>query len=69
MPVEDERLRTADEVCDMIHSAANVVRTALTSTDKKAEEALRKAAKTLLTTAIKRLDESVGTSIADEEDE
>jgi hypothetical protein len=69
MPVEDERLRTADEVCDMIHSAANVVRTALTSTDKKAEEALRKAAKTLLTTAIKRLDESVGTAIADEEDE
>lgn len=69
MPVEDERLRTADEVCDMIHSAANVVRTALTSTDKKDEEALRKAAKTLLTTAIKRLDESVGTSIADEEDE
>jgi hypothetical protein len=53
----------------MIHSAANVVRTALTSTDKKAEEALRKAAKTLLTTAIKRLDESVGTAIADEEDE
>lgn len=69
MPVEDERLRTADEVCDMIHSAANVVRTALTSTDKKAEEALRKAAKTLLTTAIKRVDESVGTAIADEEDE
>lgn len=69
MPVEDERLRTADEVCDMIHSAANVVRTALTSTDKKAEEALRKAAKTLLTTAIKRLDESVGTAITDEEDE
>ena len=69
MPVEDERLRTADEVCDMIHSAANVVRTALTSTDKKAEEALKKAAKTLLTTAIKRLDESVGTAIADEEDE
>lgn len=69
MPVEDERLRTADELCDMIHSAANVVRTAIASTDKKTEEALKKAAKALLTTAIKRLDESVGTAIADEEDE
>lgn len=71
MPVnsEDEKNKEAYEVGDLIHSAANIVEQAIRMEDPDSKKALQAAAKTLLQKAIDRLDESVGTAIADDEDE
>jgi RNA polymerase-interacting CarD/CdnL/TRCF family regulator len=70
MPVNDEeRNKEAFEVGDLIHSAANIVEQAIRMEDQDSKKALQKAAKTLLQKAIARLDESVGASDADEDDE
>ena len=61
--------REAWEVSDMIRSAGGIVETALRAEDEASRKALRDAAKTILWQAIARLDESVGASDADEEDE
>lgn len=69
MPVNEEKDREAWEVSDMIRSAGGIVETALRAEDDASRKALRDAAKTILEQAIARLDESVGASDADEEDE
>ena len=69
MPVNEEKDREAWEVSDMIRSAGGIVETALRAEDNASRKALRDAAKTILEQAIARLDESVGASDADEEDE
>lgn len=69
MPVNEEKDREAWEVSDMIRSAGGIVETALRAEDEASRKALRDAAKTILEQAIARLDESVGASDADEEDE
>ena len=70
MPVnEDEKFRVSDEICGMIHSAADVARQAVMSEDATVKKALQTAAKALLNQAIRKIDESVGTSVADEEDD
>lgn len=61
--------REAWEVSDMIRSAGGIVETALRAEDEASRKALRDAAKTILQQAIARLDESVGASDADEEDD
>lgn len=61
--------REAWEVGDMIRAAGGIVENALRAEDEPSREALRDAAKTILQQAIARLDESVGASDADEEDE
>ena len=65
----EKKDREAWEVSDMIRSAGNIVETALRAEDDASRKALRDAAKTILQSAIARLDESVGASNADEEDE
>ena len=69
MPVNEEKDREAWEVSDMIRSAGGIVETALRAEDEASRKALRDAAKTILQQAIARMDESVGASDADEEDE
>lgn len=71
MPVSDteQKDREAWEVSDMIRSAGGIVETALRAEDEASRKALRDAAKTILQQAIARMDESVGASDADEEDE
>lgn len=69
MPVNEEKDREAWEVSDMIRSAGSIVETALRAEDDASRKALRDAAKTILKQAIARMDESVGASDADEEDE
>lgn len=69
MPVNEQKDQEAWEVSDMIRSAGNIVETALRAEDEAIRKALRDAAKTILTKAIDRLDESVGASDADEDDE
>ena len=67
--VTDSRMETAEDLCDTIHSAANIVRTAITTKDPSTAKALRTAAKALLKTVMARLDESVGESAAIEEED
>ena len=67
--VEDPRDKTTREVCGMIRSAAEIAETAIRSEDPDVEKSLRSSAKVLLQTATKKLDESVGTAAADEEDD
>lgn len=71
MPVntEEEKNREAFEVGDLIHSAANIVEQAIRMEDPDSKKALQAAAKTLLQKAIDRLDESVGTAVADDEED
>ena len=69
MPVNEQKDQEAWEVSDMIRSAGNIVETALRAEDEASRKALRDAAKTILTKAIDRLDESIGASDADEDDE
>jgi hypothetical protein len=69
MPVNEEKDREAWEVSDMIRSAGGIVETALRAEDDASRKALRDAAKTILKQAIARLDESVGTAIADDEED
>lgn len=71
MPTNDteQKDREAWEVSDMIRSAGGIVETALRAEDEASRKALRDAAKTILQQAIARMDESVGASDADEEDE
>lgn len=69
MPVSEERDQEAWEVSDMIRSAGNVVENALRAQDEASRKALRDAAKVILQQAITRLDESVGASDADDEED
>ena len=66
---EDPREKTAREVCGMIRSAAEIAETAIRSEDPDVEKSLRDSAKVLLAAAGNILDESVGTAVADEEDD
>lgn len=67
--VEDLREKTANEIRHMIHSAADVAEMAIRSEDPAVQESMRASARVLLETATKKLDESVGTAAADEEDD
>ena len=69
MPVNEQKDREAWEVSDMIRSAGGIVETALRAEDEASRKALRDAAKTILRQAIARMDESVGASDADEEED
>lgn len=66
---EDPREKMAHEVCGLIRSAAEVAEMAIRSGDPKASEALKNSAKVLLQTAQTKMDESVGTKVADETDD
>lgn len=65
----EEKDREACEICDLIQSASSIVRQAILMDEASSKKALRDAAKTLLQKGIDRLDESVGASLADDEDE
>ena len=71
MPEEmmNEREKMAETVCDMIHDSARIIRTAIISEDESVKKTMKEAAKIMIDTAIKKMDDSVGTSVADEEDE
>lgn len=69
MPENEARDREAWEVSDMIRSAGSIVETALKAEDDASRKALRDAAKTILQQAVARLDESVGASDADDEED
>ena len=65
----DPKVKTAEEIEDTLHDAARISRTAVMSDDVAVKKSLRDAVKVLVDTAISKLDESIGASIADDEDE
>ena len=66
----DKKRNVVEEVTETIHSAARIAETAIMSDDPKVKDALKASVRVLLETAMTKLDESVGASVADaEEDE
>ena len=64
------REQEAYNIADQIHEAGRIMEQAIINEDPEAKKALRKAAKVLIDSALKRFDESIGASVAldDEED-
>lgn len=67
--IVDPKVKTAEEIEDTLHDAGRIARTAVMSDDISVKKALKDAIKALVDTALARLDESIGTSAADDEDE
>ena len=65
----DPKVKTADEIGEQLHSAARIIEQAITIDDVASKKALQNAAKVLIDNAMARFDESIGTSVADDEDE
>lgn len=65
----DPKIKTANEIEDTLHDAGRIARTAVSSDDVTVKKSLRDAVKVLVDTALTKLDESIGASIADDEDE
>lgn len=65
----DPRERTAEEIEDMFHNAGRVARSAVMTEDQATKNTLKNAVRALADEAIRRLDESIGTSQADAADE
>ena len=64
-PKIDERERIIRDVTETIHSASRIAETAIMSDDPKVKDALKASVRVLLNTALTKLDESVGASVAD----
>ena len=69
MPVNEEKDREAYDLASLIRSAADIAEQSVRNENATSKKALQAAAKTLLQQALDRMDESVGTTIADEEEE
>jgi len=72
-PVMDPRLeekrRVVDEITETIHSSARIAETAIMSEDPKVKDALKASVRVLLEAAMTKLDESVGASVADAQED
>jgi hypothetical protein len=68
-PKIDEKQKIMGEITDTIHSAGRIAETAIMSDDPKVKEALKASVRVLLETAMTKLDESVGASVADAADD
>jgi hypothetical protein len=68
-PEIDEKQKIMGEITDTIHSAGRIAETAIMSDDPKVKEALKASVRVLLETAMTKLDESVGASVADDLDD
>lgn len=65
----DPKIKEAESVEEQMHDAARLMGQAIRNEDVASKKALQNAAKVLIDTAMARFDESIGTSIADDEDE
>lgn len=68
-PAIVEKERVSHEVTETIHSASRIAETAIMSDDPKVKEALKASVRVLLDTALTKLDESVGASVTDDQDD
>ena len=67
--IVDPKVKEADEIGEQIHSAGRIMEQAITIENVASKKALQNAAKVLIDNAMARFDESIGTSVADDEDE
>lgn len=65
----DPKVKEAESIEDQMHDAARLMGQAIRNEDADSKKALQSAAKVLIDTAMKRFDESIGTSIADDDEE
>ena len=65
----DPKIKEAESVEEQMHDAARLMGQAIRNEDVASKKALQSAAKVLIDTAMKRFDESIGTSIADDEED
>ena len=65
----DPKVKEADSIGEQIHSAGRIMEQAITIDDPASKKALQNAAKVLIDNAMARFDESIGSSVADDEDE
>lgn len=65
----DPKVKEAESIEDQMHDAARLMAQAIRNEDADSKKALQSAAKVLIDTAMKRFDESIGTSIADDDEE
>jgi hypothetical protein len=65
----DPKVKEADSIEEQIHSAARIMSQAITIDDVASKKALQNAAKVLIDTAMARFDESIGASVADDDEE
>ena len=65
----DPMVKEADSIEEQMHDAARLMGQAIRNEDPDSKKALQNAAKVLIDTAMARFDESIGASIADDEDE
>ena len=65
----DPKIKEAESIEDQVHDAARLMGQAVRNDDAASKKALQSAAKVLIDTAMKRFDESIGTSLADDDDE
>ena len=65
----DPKIKEAESIEDQIHDAARLMGQAIKNDDAASKKALQNAAKVLIDNALKRFDESIGTSVADDEED
>lgn len=68
-PEIPERQKTLRAVVEMIHSAGRVIETAEITEDPAVLKTTQSAARALIDAAMAKMDESIGATIADEDDE
>ena len=68
-PEIPERQKTLRAVVEMIHSAGRVIETAEITEDPAVLKTAQSAARALIDAAMAKMDESIGATIADEDDE
>ena len=67
--IMDPKVKEAESIEDQMHDAARLMAQAIRNEDADSKKALQSAAKVLIDTAMKRFDESIGASIADDDEE
>lgn len=65
----DPKFKEAESIEEQMHDAARLMGQAIRNEDVASKKALQNAAKVLIDTAMARFDESIGTSIADDEED
>lgn len=69
MEAEDPREKMAREMDEILHTAARTAAMAVSADDPATAKTMQTAAKTMIEAAVRKLDESVGTKVADETDD
>lgn len=67
--IVDPKVKEAESIAEQIHDAGRMMEKALVTEEEAIKKALQASAKVLIDNAVARFDESIGASVADDEDE